>query len=236
MRHSTIATRATTLLGAVCALVMASCAPSAPPLPSPTVMPKPVQAASATPALDSARKASADADLEAARARDSLAKAKASLSDINSAWKATTAEADRLRKQKSASELELIALYNQMVEQEKRSNVLVSEMATTEAALLNEKNLRAEVTTKLGDAERLVIKKDAEADELRRLLEYSEGLSATYSKQAKLTQEACDKAQADAAMQKGKTRVMLYIILGMGSVILLAVGWWALKKQLVPWR
>ena len=197
---------------------------------------KPPVTVSAGPSLDEARQHSAKADIEAARARDAVERTKGGIEEVNAAMNAAVGEANRLRKQKRATENELLALYNRLVAQEKRMRVLVDDIIDAEAALISERDLRQKVSAKLSEAEKLNAAKEAENAELRRLLESSEAQVAAYAKVSGDKDKQLSKLQGQVGIEKGKARMLFYITLGLAALLLLIGAFLYAKRAVIPFR
>jgi len=187
---------------------------------------------SASPTIDAALRSAAAASAEAERARDSVARAKASAAAAQIAFQISVAEAKRLHEQKSASENELLALYNALVAQEKDMNLLSVELHTASTALVTEKAHSAIVMNKLNEATKLAADKDAENAELRRVLEYSQGLTDQATKVANDAMANNLKLTADVGIEKGRTKTWRNITYGTGTLLLLSLGAHVLRSYM----
>lgn len=231
-RHTRLKRRLSTSLFAVTlAFFATTCAPKPGPVVS-SVLPKPPVVRSAGPAIEAARQSSAKADMAAAVARASVARTKTGLDEANAAMQEAVAESNRLRKQKHATENELVALYNRLVEQERRMKLLVTDIIDAEVALVNEKNLRQEVSDKLAESEKLIASKDGENAELRRLLAYSEQMTEKAAKAAQEAAGASEKLVKQVGVAEGRTSTWRWIAAGLGAAFAASVALHVLRSYM----
>ena len=204
----------------VCTL--ASCVKTQPDTPPPvTVSSKPPVVASAVTSVDEARVALKAAEDEAEKTRANLEKTRENLAKANSSLRSTVEQAAKLAKQKSATEIELVDLYNRMVEQEKAYTDLTRDFDTTKTSLAAERAARGQLAAKLTEAERKAALKDAEAAELRRLLDTSESVAALNAKAAQTERQAAADATAKADTLRGHVRAWRNVALVEGALLLL---------------
>ncbi len=202
---------------------LGSCADKSITPPVSTPSQKPPVAVSAVDTIDEAMVALRAAEAEAERTRQNLDRTQENLAKANSSLRSTIEQTARLVTQKSATEAELIDLYNRMVAQEKAYTDLTKDFDATKASLLAEKTARTALAAKLTEAERKAATKDAEAAELRRLLDTSErntaATAAALDRAAKIAADA--KAAADSL--EGQNKTLWKVCLVEGACILLAV-------------
>lgn len=184
---------------------------------------KPPVATSAVGTIDEAMAALRAAEDEAERTRKNLDRTQENLTKANASLRSTIDQTARLVTQKSATEAELIDLYNRMIEQEKAYTNLTADFDATKASLGAERAARALLSAKLADAERLAAVKDAEAAELRRLLETSERNTDATAKALQDASRIAYEAKAAADSLKGQNRTLWRAVLIEGVCILLAV-------------
>lgn len=224
--------RPLTPLLAACIFLVVACTPRpvAPPLDH--KLPAPPQRESAQPALASALRAAAEAAAEAQRARDSVDRAQTAAATAQAAAKTSVAEAKRLLEQKTATENELLTLYNLLVEQEKGLSVLTADIGVARNALIVEKRHSGVTLQQLQLAETRALAKEAEADELRRLLTYSESLTAQATKTAKDAINASESLRTEVGIAKGSAKTWRNITYGTGVLLLLSLGAHVLRSYM----
>lgn len=222
------------LLSSLCAVSFCgtACAPKPAVTVSPVTLNKPPTSLSAAPTLDAARQASARADLVAGLARASVARAKLGLEETSASLRDAVAEANRLRQQKHATESELITLYNHLLEQERRTKILVSDIIDAEASLIHEKNLRQEVSDRLAESEKLAAAKDNENAELRRLLDYSEQLTEKASVAAQNATNTSTELTKKVGIAEGRATTWRWISIGLGAALVAAVALHVLRSYI----
>jgi hypothetical protein len=206
-------------------LWLASCAPpKAVPVPNYRPQAPVAEAADPQPFVDGLRHATADADRKAAinqERADALSKQTVTLKDgINKA----TAEADRLRKQKSATEKELDALWQLLAKEQTHALNLFNEAEKHRVSTIEERQLRKVAESKLQSMQTVVSKSYDEVVGLRLQLKDAEaGSKNAHESAAKFSQlAAADKARADKL--EGAKTVWRNIAFGgiAASVVLLA--------------
>lgn len=217
-------------------VLLPGCATLPRPLPPPVhvSMAEPTaEAKSPVAAISSAREENSRAEEHAAVLSVQLATARENLEATNQSFNTVIKEVQRLRDQRSASENELIQLYDAMVAQEKRSLGLAKDLIAAEVSLADERKLRKSVTVTLGDVERSAVAKDAEAKRLREqladaaranneLLIHAETNAAT----AQATAGAVDKLRGESAY---KTKLLtgigvafaLYLLMSLAAIAIL---------------
>lgn len=211
------------ILAVICAWALVACAPPPVAPVTPVTSSKPPVAPSAVNTLGEAMTALRAAELEAERTRQNLDRAQDNLNKANTSLRATVEQASKLAKQKSATEAELVDLYNRMVEQEKAYLDLTKDFDATTASLAAERALRTQITAKLSEAERKAAVKDSEASELRRLLDTSERTAAATDKAMRDYQTAAADAVAKADSLKGQNKLLFRALMVTGSLLLLCI-------------
>lgn len=222
----------TLTLGFLCA----TCAPAGGPSSIPRARIVPAQSQpSASPTIDYARRLASAADIHGARAADRVGSAKSGLGESHTEIQSLVTEVMRLRKQKTASENELLALYNRLVEQEKKTRLLVKDITEAETALMQERELRAQVSDKLAEAEQQVAAKDAEATQLRGQLSHSESVADAYAKSADDNARLAQREAGRADRAEGGSKLKTKIIVGLSLALLASlVGIYFLSKKRFP--
>lgn len=178
---------------------------------------------SAVPTLEHARRMSAQADLHAHSASARVSSAKSGLGDAHSAIQSLTGEVERLHRQKSASENELLALYNRLVEQEKRFAILVSDLTDAEIALEQERALRQQAAESLVKAESMIHAKEAEATQLRGQLDHAEQVADAYSSAAERNARLAAAESSRADQLKGQLKTITWMLVGASLLCLVSL-------------
>lgn len=161
----------------------------------------------ASPALRDAQRAAADADAKADAARDQVGNVSREAKTLREGLQAAVVEADRLRKQKSASEAELDGMWRSLEALTVRNLFLEAEAAKAADSLMHEKALRRGASDALRAAEVAVVKKEGEATELRLQLIDSESMrEASHAAHGALAKVAADQ-QSRADKLSGEMRV-----------------------------
>lgn len=214
---------------------LGSCAPSPRAVVVPPVNQTPAAVAtSPMPVLEEARRSHQAADAEGARAIEKVSNAGRAAQDANTAMQSLVAEAKRLREQKSATEEQLLDFYNQLVAQEKRSRVLVAELASASQSLDSERALRAAVSSRLSETEILVAAKDSEARELRDQLVHQNQVTSAYGKAASDNANLAAKYQNDVVAEKERFKIAA-IVAASEFALLLLIGFLCYaRKSLFP--
>lgn len=172
--------------------------------------------------LSPLQRSTTEASRSNARASGSVGRIAAELSGLKLDLKATVAEADRLRKQKAASERELELLWQSLTDISGRHETLAKEAETAKGALANQTVTLRNVEDHLAMVQRDAEAKEVEASILRANLSTAEKLRAS-------TGDALQEANASAASHaesanKAKGEMRLYRTIA-AIVIGLAVLW-----------
>lgn len=190
---------------ALLGLTLVSCWPKpADPLVKPLHPVAPGKTQSAGPAVDQAGKKSSEADTQSALTEERINRAKVVADDAKARMKTALDEADRLRKQKTASENELVALYNQLVAQDQKMGSIIQDLSSAQSSLTTERKLRKEANDLLADARTKIAARDAETSMLRAQLDQSNAQAEAYFNSAKASADALEKAQVKAAAAEGR--------------------------------
>jgi hypothetical protein len=218
----------------ICGLVLwlVSCAPpKAVPVPNYRPQAPVPEAADPQPFIEDLRKATAEADRKSAvnqERSEALAKQSGTLRDgISEA----TAEADRLRQQKSATEKELDALWKMLATEQARANELFYEAEKHRANVIVELQLRQVAEIKLEPLQRAVIGVTNENHALRLQIKDAEaGSKDAHESAAKFHQlAAADKARADKL--EGAKTVWRNIAFGFIASTLVMLAWLVFKPR-----
>jgi len=227
-------TRSTWLFTSViaCLLLLAACTPKAIIVPEANKLPTPPPRASARPALTEALQNATKATVEAQRARDSVDRAKVAADSAQVALRASLVEVRRLLTQKAASTEELQALYIKLQALEKEMVTMLADITQARNSLAAEKLLSASMRARLQTAEALTIEKDSEVSELRRMLQYSETLTAQATTKAQEAVTASEKFRLQVGVEQGRVKTWRNIAAGIGALLLLAVGAHVLRSYM----
>lgn len=208
------------------ASLFASCAPKAVVIPPMVRITAPEKAPDVAPALRDARKAAADADKKGDQARASVASVSREATGLREGLQAAVVEADRLRKQKTASEAELDGMWRSLEALTARNLFLEAEAAKAADALEHEKALRRGAADAMIYAEQLALQKQTEANQLRLQLIDSEAARAASHQASEAMAKAVAAANERADKQAGELRLWRWggLILG-----LLMAAWVVIK-------
>ena len=212
--------------------LLASCAPRPGTVPKhvPLDPPPRARAVEVAPVRQAAAAASREGAVAGAKVEQIAAEVKALETHLDAA----VAEADRLRKQKSASERELDLMWENLTKIHQRHDALSLEAQGAKAALDRQKLLHAAAETEIAKLEQAVRAAGVEVALLRSSFTTAEKLRAG-------TAEALDTANASAAAhltkaQKLSGEVRVFRILA-GTLLLAALAWFLvplLKRTLIP--
>ena len=212
--------------------LLASCAPRPGTVPKHVPLDPPPRARAVE--VAPVRQAAAAASREGAVAGAKVEKIAAEVKALETHLDAAVAEADRLRKQKSASERELDLMWENLTKIHQRHDALSLEAQGAKAALDRQKLLHAAAETEIAKLEQAVRAAGVEVALLRSSFTTAEKLRAG-------TAEALDTANASAAAhltkaQKLSGEVRVFRILA-GTLLLAALAWFLvplLKRTLIP--
>ena len=203
---------------------LSSCAPRAIPATQPTRQAEVARQQSASPAIDDARRVTGQADQQGAVTAAQLAQAQQTATAAQRKAREALAEADRLVKQKTATEVELSrqkSLVEALCDSMDKMEVDLSE---TSKSLVKEKDLRVEASAMLVHAQDLVRQKDAEADTLRLNFNQAVEQRDAYYHVADNNAKAAMTAQGKIQAADARTGVWQKIALvGCGIAAILAV-------------
>lgn len=152
-----------TILAAV--VLLASCASTtqAPP----KAVPVPRQSAAVSPLVDQAKADAAKGGEVSARLESRVEALQATTSDLRQGISAATSEADRLRKQKAATEKELDGLWQMLTGAESRAAALFAEVEKAKTIADEQKSHRLLAEKGLDELAKAAIARDTETIELR---------------------------------------------------------------------
>jgi chromosome segregation ATPase len=211
-----------------------SCAPKAVPLPPGYQPQAPVpQAEDAMPYVDGLRDAHALADAASAINANRSSHVARETATLRAGISKATAEADRLRKQKAATESELDGLWQLLTHENQRAVALFEEAEKARDGMAEERKLRAEANAKLAPLQRAIVDISNEAKALRLQLADAEAGSKKAHQSADQFSKlaAADKARADKA--EGKISVWRNIAFGACFLSLVLILWLAFKPRLL---
>ena len=205
----------------IIAIALVCCATShGPPVAPRAKVVAAAPASSAVPSLEHSRRIASQADIHGASAAGRVKSAKSGLTDASTENQSLIAEVDRLRKLKTAGENDLLALYNRLVEQERKFAVMVSDLTSAENDLAAERALREESMAALVEAQAKATSKDAEANQLRSQLT-QESANADSYKAAADQHSAASAANAARANQSAGTIQTLRRAILIGAILLI---------------
>ncbi len=193
--------------------LFAACAPKAVIVP-PYVPTAPVEKREeVAPIVDDLRDRTAEADARAAAARARLDAVSRESRTLREGLESAVTEADRLRKQKTATEEELTNLWASLQESLARNLFLEKEAEDAVREAEAERLARVRVSESLARLQEAARQKDAEAAQLRRDLDHSQavakGLHLTAADAAGQAQAA--QAKASAATARANTWFKLFL-------------------------
>lgn len=207
---------------ALCGLVSLTCAPVAPKRTATVRVTPATQQPSAKPAVSEARRLSDAANIQSALAAEQVSRASKGVRETQREMQRLVETTTRLRQQKTVSENELLQLYLRIVEQEKRTRLLVTAISDAESTLAAERGLRAQVGAKLIEAEALVVSKEAEAAQLRAQLVHVSDVLDDQKRLADANADLASKAAARASELEGASDLKTKLLIG--TVCLLVVA------------
>lgn len=216
-------------------LLLASCEFGRKPTASPTpyvALPVPAQSPSAKPVLDSARDTHQRMSTAEAAVMVNHGKATAGASELSVQLRETTKEVDRLRKQKSASESELVLLYNRLEGQDRKMGTIISDLQGTSTALNEERALRQKLQTELDSIDRLIITKENENGVLRELLAAADASAKSFATANTDLKAQIEKLTARLSAAESRAAVWLKISAGSCALLLLILGWHIIRFAL----
>ena len=212
--------------------VITSCAPSSPLVPPFVKQTLPAQAADISPALNAARDAATKADAAVDLSRGHITTITRETTTLRQGLQAATDEADRLRRQKTASEAELDGMWQSLQALTARNLFLESEAQAAADSLAREKTLRHTASEALTTAHALARGKESEATQLRlQLIDSESQREAIHTTSAALA-KAVAHHQSRADKLAGEIR-LYRIALGIAALLFLL---WIIIKFLLPPR
>lgn len=223
-RHTRLRRIGASLIVIALSSLALSCWPRpADPVTKPVIPKAPVVTESASPTMDKAGRKTSEADTQSAITEERVSRAKNAADEAKARMKTALEEADRLRKQKTASENELVALYNQLVAQDQKMGVLLIDLTGAQSSLAAERKLRKEANDLLADARAKVAARDAETALLRSQLDQANAQAETYFTSAKQAADAQAKSAAQAATAEGRVTTWFRIAMAMLGLFLFSV-------------
>jgi hypothetical protein len=180
--------------------------------------------ASAVPAIEESRKLAAKADIHGASAAGKVKAAKSGATDAAAQNQSLIAEVDRLRKLKTATESDLLMIYNRLIEQERKFAIMVSDLTSAENDLAAERALREDAVTALVQAQAKATSKDMEAAQLRSQLIQEAANADSYKAAADQHAAASASNAAKANASEGTITTLRRVLLIGAILLLLSVG------------
>ena len=179
--------------------------------------------------LSPAQRSTTEASRSNVQATGSVGRIAAELSGLKLDFKATVAEADRLRKQKAASERELELLWQNLTDISTRHEGLAKEAETAKGALAYQTVTLRNVEDHLAMVQRDAEAKEVEASILRANLSTAEKLRASDHEALQLASDSAAKHAAKANKAAGERNLWRWIAGGIG---LLAAAWFLIPLAL----
>jgi hypothetical protein len=202
------------------ALVL-GCSPAKPVVPQVPVVPIEARP-SALPALRQAADAHAKADSQNRVTSERVATLGRQLTRAEAEAARHAATAGRLAGENKGNEAELLAFYNELLEQERLVKAMRLQVAEVETSLEEERRMRAEAGARLSETAVRLFNKEAEAEVLRSQLETANGRTAAaethasdQAKEARKQTEAVSRLKGESAF---KTKLLI------GAAVLLALS------------
>jgi hypothetical protein len=222
------------LIVVVLALLTACFPKPSEPIVNPVKPKAPARTESAAGTAEQASRKSSEADSQSAVTEERVARARSAADDAKAKMKTALEEADRLRKQKSASENELLNLYNQLVAQDQKVGSILTDLTSAQTSLATERRLRKEANDLMTDMRSKIAIRDAETVMLRAQLEQSNAQSDAYYASAKDTAAKLQKAQQDVGIAEGQVKTWRNIALTAGGILLLLVLIAVGRRSILP--
>ena len=154
------------LAGPVAGLILLASCSTAPEAP-PKAIPAPTQTAAISPLVDHAKADATKGGEISARLESKVESLQRTTADIRTGMTAATAEADRLRKQKAATEKELDGLWQLLNGTETRAAALFAEVESAKRIADEQKAHRVIAEKRLDELAKAAIARDNETLELR---------------------------------------------------------------------
>jgi ABC-type transporter Mla subunit MlaD len=194
--------------------ILASCAPKAVRIADYQPQAKVEKQAALTPAVHVVREASSKADSASAVTADRIASVSQKSKGLLNALDAATAEADRQRKQKSATEAELESAWQQLNQLRNRARDLFAETEAAKSSASEERRLRQLANDRMTEMEGAALTKDIEVSNLHLQLADAESGSKAAHEAAtnNANVAAAEKSRADSAEAKAGTWIKISIV------------------------
>lgn len=221
------------ILAAAIALI-ASCAPKAIPVPEPHTRGAAVPVAQdAAPRVSELRDAHVAADRQGERVDAEAGRVGTQSGLLAEAMRRVRAEVERLRKNATATEAELIALAADMAIQAQRAEELAVEADTLRKSLASERELRRQTYARIEPLELAVRDGNIERASLRLQIADAENAATAQSKLAQTYAKAASQANAKADKAKGHISVWRNIAIFSSSIALLAIAFIIFKPRIL---
>ena len=208
---------------AAIALLFCSCAVK-PPAVLPYVAGKPAAATpSPVPTLEQARRDLTSVSTSNALVESKVTSARAAVVATQEANRKLSADVDKLRKQKQASEFELGVLSDQLDLQAARAEELLVIVDAARQEIDKSKAAEQALNNNLVKVQKMVADKEGEANQLRGQLDTAESSAVAYRETALKANEASKDETKRADKAEGVSSFKTKIILGLGSLLAVAV-------------
>lgn len=204
------------------------------PIITPVKPKAPAESVSAAPTADKVERKTAEADSQSAVTEERVARAKSAADEAKAKMRTAVEEADRLRKQKSASENELLNLYNQLVAQDQKMGSLLTDLTGAQSSLFTERKLRKEASDLLALTRVQIAERDAETTMLRAQLAQANAQTDECYKNAQAAADSLQKVSERAATEAGRTKTWRNIAVVEMVILLLIFGLFLTKRAVLP--
>jgi hypothetical protein len=203
-------------------LLLTHCAPQTIPIPPRVKQAPPPFTLSSTPIIESIREINNRADQRGSAATTQIEEARSYADEVDQENTSLVSEMKRLTSQKAATETELIDVYNRLVAQEKKFKALLLNLKSAELNLAEERALRIDSGKLLVVTQESVRKKEAEADELRRMLAYESSVADSYQATADLNAKAAMASAAKADKSAGTISLLWKFLIGTAVLLMIS--------------
>lgn len=198
-------------------LAFAGCAASPGTVPKHVPIPPPPLAKRVD--ISPAQRSTTEASRSNAQASGSVGRIAAELSGLKLDFKGAVSEADRLRKQKAASERELELLWKSLTEISTRHDGLAKEAESAKGALAYQTVTLRNVEDHLAMVQRDAEAKEVEASVLRASLSTAEKLRETTHGALEKSNEVATESLIDASKAQGERNLWRWIAGGIGLLL-----------------
>lgn len=217
------------------AFLLPSCAPRGGAVPSFVPKAAVVKQEDTAPAISKAKEASSKADTASAVTKTHIEAADRTAAFLREALGKSVTEADRLRKQGSATQQDLTSLWIDLTNTVEKNRILTNDLANVSASFLEERELRNAAASAMDRAETVARSKDREAGDLRLNLtdcEANRKAIHTTNQHLSIAAQAANARADKLAGEVGLYRIGL--IVACSICVLCGLAWFAIKFLLPP--